>query len=398
MVEGRPFHITIGTTPAYGLDLAADLKLVKAAILYGDKAKLCSAASSFLLTSQGFGKMKTKDQFDLLVSLLPYFVEDPVELQRVNFQVALLRKVLGTKHKGRQQYQIEARMKKELQTLWENAIRKNSKLMQPESVRGIEKGVAEGLLEVHYFDLLKDTAEVFKLSADNSLIDQEKLRGLMYEYLDLVTEAAQNGETYPMFDDETGKMLKSVVEAGSLLTSPAKLAQSRQSALAADLLKRLPVFDDATVHEVIDIRRELENPLIRFRSAVMGYAEKIKSAAWDEDFSIEAEQVFRRDIEPAVLEIEDAVKSNASLLDMATRKLADKNVLLTSLFSFFVSNFTDFPKITQLMLAAGVGGAAAALEVWRERQSQHAAVEKNQLYFYYGTKKLISEGKFEYRT
>ena len=90
------------------------------------------------------------------------------------------------------------------------------------------------------------------------------------------------------------------------------------------MLQRLPLFDDATVHEVIDIRRELERPLVRFRSAVMTYAESIKSASWDEDFSVEAELVFRQHIEPAVLEIEDSVRSSSSLLSMATRKVADK--------------------------------------------------------------------------
>lgn len=86
------------------------------------------------------------------------------------------------------------------------------------------------------------------------------------------------------------------------------------------------------------------------------------------------------------------------MLALATRKVADKNVLLTSLFSFVVSNFTNLPKITQLMLAAGAGGAAAFAEVRDEWQKQENAVEKNQLYFYYSAKTMLTEGSFTYRT
>lgn len=397
MVEGQKFHITIGTSPSVGMDLADDLRLVKAAILYGDKAKLCSAASSLLLMTERFGQMKANQQFDLMVSILPNLIKDPVELQQLNFIVNLYRQMTRKKHKGTLEYQIEAKMKGGIKELWDKAIQEHSNFLQPESVRGIEKAIAEGLLDVHFFDKFKDTPETIKNLVNDSLRDREVIRALMFEYLDLITGAVQNGETYPMFDDETGKLLKAFVEAGGILASPAKVAQSKQSALAAELLQRLPLFDEASIHEVIDIRRELNDPLIRFRGAVIGYAEKIQSASWDEDFTVEAEQVFRRDLAPAVLDIEDAVKSQPSLLALSLRKAADKNVLLTSLFSFVVSNFTDLPKITQLMLMAGTAGATTALEVWNEWQNQKGSIEKNQLYFYYSAKNFLSEGSFAYR-
>jgi len=396
-VEEQRFHITIGTTPAEGVDLSQDLRLVKAAILYGDKAKLCSAASSIMLVAQRFDKMKTDQQIDLLSAMLPLVIENQFELQQLTGFITLYKQLMRKKHKGAAEYRLQSQMKKGMAELWEQAIQKHSAFMQPEAVRGIEKAISDGILELHIFDQFNDTSETIKKLANNSLADRETVRTLMFEYLELVTEAVQNGQTYPMFDDETGKMLKAFMEAGSLVASPASIAQSKQSALAADLLKRLPLFDEATVNEVIDIRRLLNRPLVRFRSAVMGYAEKIKSASWDDDFTIEAEQVFRRDLEPAVLEIEDMVKSHSSLLALATQKIADKNVVITSLFSFVVSNLTNLPKITQLMLAAGASGAAAFSEIWNEWQRQEVAIEQNQLYFYYSAKTLLSEGSFAYR-
>lgn len=397
-IDGQDFHITIGTSPSVGADLTEDLRLVKAAILYGDKAKLCSMASSCVLSMKRFGQMSADQQFDLIVSIVPFLMKDEDELKHSMGLIELYKQTVGKKHKGAREYQLQAEMKRAIKKLWEDSIEKNTKLMQPEATRGLEKAISEGLLEVHFFDRFKDTSETVRNLVNDSLANDENIHAMMYEYLGMIAGAVQNGETYPMFDDATGGMLKAVVNAGGMMTSSASIAQGKQSALAADLLKRLPVFNEATVHEVIDIRRELARPLIRFRGAIIGYADKIKSASWDKDFTVEAEQVFRRDLEPTVLEIEDAVNSNQSLLALCTRKIGDKNVVLNSLFSFVVSNFTDLPKITGLMLAAGVGSASLAIEVWNEWVKQKTSVEKNQLYFYYSAKNLLSEGDFAYKT
>lgn len=52
----KGLHITIGASPdsidssgAYRLSLETELKMVKAALLYADRAKLCSMTSSALL-------------------------------------------------------------------------------------------------------------------------------------------------------------------------------------------------------------------------------------------------------------------------------------------------------------------------------------------------------------
>lgn len=59
----QELHITIGSTPATfpgakrGIDLTSDVEMVKAAVLYADKATLCSPAYSALcmeLISQVF--------------------------------------------------------------------------------------------------------------------------------------------------------------------------------------------------------------------------------------------------------------------------------------------------------------------------------------------------------
>ena len=63
--------------------------------------------------------------------------------------------------------------------------------------------------------------------------------------------------------------------------------------------------------EILSIRRELEGPLIRFRAAVTRFSDGMRAAGWDPEFVNEAEDVFVREVEPAVQEIEDTVRDSS---------------------------------------------------------------------------------------
>ena len=80
----------------------------------------------------------------------------------------------------------------------------------------------------------------------------------------------------------------------------------------------------ATLSEIIDIRRELENPLKRFRKTMLDYSDRISCAPWEEAFNAETDRVFMRDIEPAVLELEEAVKSKPYLQALVGRPVSQK--------------------------------------------------------------------------
>ena len=204
--------------------------------------------------------------------------------------------------------------------------------------------------------------------------------------------------THPLFDDGTGSIVKLGIEVGLISPTATRVAQAKQTQLAANVLNRLPLFDDASMNEILDVRRELEGHLVRFRSAIMKYADMIKIASWDSEFSAEAEEVFHREIEAAVLDIEGAVRTNPSLLELATRKLVGAPALSTSVFSFIVAQLTSLTTITNLAMAASVGASTAVYDAFKESQKAQRAVEQNQLYFYYRAGELLTNRTYEYRT
>lgn len=150
------------------------------------------------------------------------------------------------------------------------------------------------------------------------------------------------------------------------------------------------MFDDASVDEIIDIRRELDKPLIRFRSAIITFSREIESVPWQQEFSQEAEQVFYEHVEPAVLEIEESYKSN-SLIAKMLRRFAESPLTLpsSSALGLLLSQATQLPDTVAQALSLSGGATVVALQAAKDWQERQKEIEKNQLYFYYRAGKLV---------
>ena len=64
-------HITVGAAIQRELNLTQELGLLKAALLYADKVKLCSLTSSVLVTLLPLGYLNEDDQLELLSHIAP---------------------------------------------------------------------------------------------------------------------------------------------------------------------------------------------------------------------------------------------------------------------------------------------------------------------------------------
>jgi hypothetical protein len=69
-------HITIGTYPSSSAKLDADLGLIKAALLYGDRVTLCSFTYSILLSAMTLVGSEFKQRLQLLEKIAPNFFPD----------------------------------------------------------------------------------------------------------------------------------------------------------------------------------------------------------------------------------------------------------------------------------------------------------------------------------
>jgi hypothetical protein len=180
-------------------------------------------------------------------------------------------------------------------------------------------------------------------------------------------------------------MVDEAVREGLIVPSPAGARSGRHGSIAGDLLLRLPLFEEATVAEVLDIRRELEDPLRGFRLAVSNFSGEVESAAWEPGFAAEADALFLEKVGPEVERIEQAVKENGGLRERLHAYGPGSAAAGGAAIGAFVGSGSALGALAAL--AAGL--PAAAWRGYAELRKRRKATEENQLYFYYRAGDLL---------
>jgi hypothetical protein len=199
-----------------------------------------------------------------------------------------------------------------------------------------------GLLRIHRFEA----------PIGRSILDSET-GSVVNEYVSVVGETVSNKSTYPLFDEQTNQIISLGIKASVIPVSDFGVFRGREVGLAADLFKRLPLFPHATVNEVLDIRRELAVALLGFRSAMLKFSKDIKDASWDDDFGLSAEIVFRPEVAPAILNIEQEVKGNRFMME-----LTDRLAPFVTGVSVLAVSMSNLPP--PALAALAIGGATVA--------------------------------------
>jgi len=372
--------------------------MTKAALLYADKVRLCSAHYSTWIYALEQKDMSLEDMIKLnyeMEETIPHLFSSKREVAVALFQNRMARASLLSKTPTAEDLAFREKTKEIGEQQFQDLKRRFRTLDLEKAQREFDVAIKAGLLEIHRFEIM-ETENIAASQLSGAF--NESMEKIADEFTAVIMEAVSDRTTYPMFDDGPASIVKAGVSIGSISPTSTRIGQAKQSQLAADILRKLPLFDGASMREILDIRRELEKYTVRFRSGINKYAGTIRNASWDEEFIAETEEIFHRDIEPAVLDIEDAVKSNPSMFELTTRKVVGLSALGTSsLFSFIVSQFSSLPTITRMVMAAGSGIGTAVYDAYKEVQKQQIALEQNQLFFYYRAGRLLEDGAYEYR-
>jgi hypothetical protein len=175
--------------------------------------------------------------------------------------------------------------------------------------------------------------------------------------------------------------------------------RGRHAGLAAHIIERLPLFSNATVPEILEVRRELQEPLRRFRAGIARFSEQIKPAVWDADFTTEADILFVQEVEVAVLEIAEAVRSNNPLRLLADKTFTKGGGVFTGAeitLGGLVTRIGDLPgaitasALAGLSLAGTFGIARTAYQTYDDWQKKRREIRGNQFYFLVETARRLS--------
>jgi hypothetical protein len=385
IIDRAGLHITIGasvqTKEIDGQEyptLKGDVQMVKAALLYADQVKLCSLGASMALLLKSMASYPNKKKLQFLMDM-PSLVPDELgDLEPVWREYKRLRKTLDRNERAR----LDNRMEQRARDLWPTVEQMFRDRLGEIDFDDLLDALDSGLLQTHSFDL--KLTQFFQKGID---------RALVLEYATVVGKTLEDRMVYPLFDKDTGEMISAGLAQGLFPLSDEATRRGKEVGLAADLFAKLPLFEDASVKEILDIRRELERPLVRFRSAMIEYSESINNAQWDQDFPSDAERVFREKVAPAILDLEEQVRENKYLRELIKSATNPATWLVTvaSQLALRMSNLhlSELANLSILALIQGVN----AFYGWKGKALE---LSQNKLFFCYKAGTFLSERRFEY--
>lgn len=392
-----PIHVTVATAGRIrGLSLAEELRLVKAALLYADQVTVASLGTASLAAAaellSGSDAQRARRMMEVASVLL-----DP-EQQRV---LALL---------GSRKARRAVRGYRELEAGLAPFVREIEDVVEglrtESGAAELDAAVSAGILRIEPLDLdpvafIREAVLAAKLREDGiGLGDapgssvRDAAEPAVRSLLQIIGRTiAPNSDTFPLFDNEAGDIVRDMIRSAH--GQPVSRLPAAQSGLAATFIGTLPAFPDATVSEIVDVRRGIGRSLIEFRSAVAGMATEVHEAAWSPGFHHEAQALFIRTVQPALRQVEEDLK------DLGTTSLV-KHVALSpapyvagaTTIGLALAGALVVPDLAAAALSLGTPlamMAAAAAERIKERYRRENLVKKNQfLWLYQVDQKLDS--------
>jgi hypothetical protein len=354
-MRSSELHITVGVAPASVLSVSVDNQLIKAAILYGDKVSLCSPVASLMAQGGELRRTKTVAQLQHFTRL--FLATGTPEKRFARDQIGALKRLAEDREFA------DSLGKSQLRQFAREIESTAARLVRNSGFQETLTAVDAGLLVLKRFPTYLGTRET---------VDQ---------FCEEIFNAVLTGHTHPLFDDVSGHLIRAGVAAGHVVVPTAGSQRSKQIRLAESIFSRLPTLPNASMKDVIAIRKDLAAPLVRFRSAVIKFSAEIESAAWDPDFEFDAEQVFLREVEPSVLDIEEAWKTNKYLMKLAAH--SNKEAVVSGSIAAVVMNQFAVPTAVTGMVGLGTAAIASALGAWRDWITERQAIQKNHLFFYH---------------
>lgn len=362
--------IAIGTYPRSSLSLDVETRLAKAALLYADRVVLYSAIATGLASLDALGRLDDDGVISFLRQVGPA-IGNPTILEACDLYEDLRKK----RNRSRQEILAAARFKKILRDSASEFAEVAYQAMESAGAADLTLAVDAGFVEI------------------DPLIapDTEDSDAFAQAYFEKLAALLEDAHVYPLFDDETGSLLRACVAEGWLDLPPGGERRGKQAAVAADFIERMPALPRATMAEVLDVRRELSDPLERFRGAVIRLSRLVESPLLEADFQREVEDVYKSEVAPALTEIRQAFANNAYVRELAalTAEEVQKLIGAGAALTLGLAGVAHLPGLAAA--SVGVASTAASEAAKAAFNLKHARDEArgNQVFFLYSANKML---------
>lgn len=381
-VDSSRFRIVVCTYPHDSL--APSTELLKAAVIYADEVLFHSPTALMLAAVAGVGQMSPSELVTFSRQAAPNLGENGQHL------IASLAKLESTYGQ-------------------ETALTFISDLLDPGSnvrkliasvdplgelrlealAKGLEPTLAE-LQRVTEEQLTTRGVEEILPAVESGVLRLAPIddgdADFFNSYLEKLWAVLDDPNYHPLVDDGIGELVHAAVTSRTFTPSPTAMARGRQVGAGKSFLARLPTFPNASMAEIVDIRRELTRPLVRFRAEMVKLSANLDVDAFDPAFEQELEQAWIATVAPALLELEEAVQERR-LMSLFAHK-AGHGGLVGAGGGLVAALITGSPLA---VAGTGIGTTAAStgLAALADRATRTRTLRKHPYYFLHRTEAML---------
>ena len=378
------FDFTLGIAPK-GSSIQRDMQYIKAALLYADTISLISptAFAYFYLTDESDRKDE-KTILKLIEKVMPLWeLSDPAEAAKAQSAVREVGEIINSKKWKSAPMPLKLEIRSGMKKFGSDISNTLSMMLGESNCSDLIKLVKAKKIKLYKFE--------------NQIFDKEAI--IIDEFFKILSQTIADSKTYPLFDEGSNNLIDAAVRENKISLNDVNADQAKHAGLANNLMVSLPTFELSTVDEILDIRNELESPLVRFRSKVISFNQDIQSLPWSDDFEPECIKLYHKEIAPAILEIDELTKDSSFLKNLGYKLLSDESILkaagglaIAVAASGVMSAFTStMASDTAIYAAGGAYAASKVANTYKEFKEKKKNTQRKDLYFYYKAGKLLTK-------
>ena len=367
------FDFTIAVTPSL-TNIDKELQYVKSALLYADNITLISPIAYMFTQLSTKGVLVDERSVLRMMNMFLPFCEDREPETAAEFRNSLDQfnsLVYSKRYKAVPMVQ-KLTIRREIAEI---ASMIDGKLV--ELIGQDQSNELEALLKTDKLHLQR---------FEHSLADVE---GCTMEYFIMLRKSVK--DSYPLFDELSNDLMVSAMKAHIVQFSDSERRKIMHAGLSDNLIQRLPSFEIATVDEILDVRKELDPSLAKYRAKVLSYSESLQSMPWDDSFKDECTELYYKEVAPAVTEITEMVSDNSFLRNLGYASISNGDFLKSAgglicsvaaggvIGAFNNAVTTD----TAVLVSGGAWAVSKVAESYHEYKKKKREIQQKDLYFYY---------------
>ena len=379
MTAGPRLNVSLALT---GADLSTAADLVKPAILYADDVTIYSLGASMIKAVQDVAAIS--DPRQQLIAVFEMAPSVPVLAEQLaNFDpqtLALARQVMTADRRtlraagrmtghGAEVKELEGHLDKLAKTWTAQMPIALSQALT--AVNGEELGAAITSGAVKVADISPATSTDIVASAlraaTGASAGDTTSDDLVQGYIARVVEILSQPSAFPLLDETTTGLIQALEREGRTedAFSDHAMRHGSEVTAAARFMGYLPYFADLPVDEVLDLRGQLHNPLVRFRGAMTGLSRDFESRPIDDTFETEVSDAWRATVEPTLIDLREGLAEHGLLREAASIVTGDPRRLIAEAGGVFIAAHTTIHSLSSLMTAAMAAGLPLADVVGR---------------------------------